>query len=139
MIGRSTNIDWYQDPTLVEALDWVPEPERPTDKPLSLPLQDVYKIGGIGTLAVGHVENGFLKPRLVGSFAPSGVTTEVKSVKKHHGALQEALPSDDVGFNMKNVAVKDLKHAYVASNFKDDPAKEAANFTSLVIIMNQGA
>ena len=54
----------------------------------------------------------------------------------HHEALTEALPGDNVGFNVKNVAVKDLKRGFVASNSKDDPAKEAANFTSQVIIMN---
>ncbi|KAK7277306.1 hypothetical protein RIF29_18457 [Crotalaria pallida] len=136
MIERSTNLDWYKGPTLLEALDQINEPKRPSDKPLRLPLQDVYKIGGIGTVPVGRVETGVLKPGMVVTFAPSGLTTEVKSVEMHHEALQEALPGDNVGFNVKNVAVKDLKRGFVASNSKDDPAKEAANFTSQVIIMN---
>ncbi|KAG9451577.1 hypothetical protein H6P81_011542 [Aristolochia fimbriata] len=136
MIERSTNLDWYKGPTLLEALDQINEPKRPTDKPLRLPLQDVYKIGGIGTVPVGRVETGVLKPGMVVTFGPSGLTTEVKSVEMHHEALQEALPGDNVGFNVKNVAVKDLKRGFVASNSKDDPAKEAANFTSQVIIMN---
>ncbi|KAL0376936.1 UNVERIFIED_CONTAM: Elongation factor 1-alpha [Sesamum calycinum] len=110
MIERSTNLDWYKGPTLLEALDMIQEPKRPSDKPLRLPLQDVYKIGGIGTVPVGRVETGVLK--------------------------LEALPGDNVGFNVKNVAVKDLKRGFVASNSKDDPAKEAASFTSQVIIMN---
>ncbi|MBA0734769.1 hypothetical protein Gogos_018662, partial [Gossypium gossypioides] len=105
MIERSTNLDWYKGPTLLEALDQITEPKRPSDKPLRLPLQDVYKIG-------------------------------VKSVEMHHESLPEAFPGDNVGFNVKNVAVKDLKRGFVASNSKDDPAKEAANFTSQVIIMN---
>ncbi|KAK1288709.1 Elongation factor 1-alpha [Acorus calamus] len=136
MIERSTNLDWYKGPTLLDALDQISEPKRPTDKPLRLPLQDVYKIGGIGTVPVGRVETGVLKPGMVVTFGPSGLTTEVKSVEMHHEALQEALPGDNVGFNVKNVAVKDLKRGYVASNSKDDPAKGAANFTSQVIIMN---
>ncbi|MFQ6646817.1 hypothetical protein Gotur_019507, partial [Gossypium turneri] len=136
MIERSTNLDWYKGPTLLEALDQINEPKRPSDKPLRLPLQDVYKIGGIGTVPVGRVETGTLKPGMVVTFGPSGLTTEVKSVEMHHEALQEALPGDNVGFNVKNVAVKDLKRGFVASNSKDDPAKEAANFTSQVIIMN---
>ncbi|MBO8589703.1 elongation factor 1-alpha, partial [Staphylococcus aureus] len=107
-----------------------------TDKPLRLPLQDVYKIGGIGTVPVGRVETGILKPGMVVTFGPTGLTTEVKSVEMHHEALQEALPGDNVGFNVKNVAVKDIKRGFVASNSKDDPAREAANFTSQVIIMN---
>jgi elongation factor 1-alpha len=96
----------------------------------------VYKIGGIGTVPVGRVETGVIKPGMVVTFGPTGLTTEVKSVEMHHEALQEALPGDNVGFNVKNVAVKDLKRGYVASNSKDDPAKEAASFTSQVIIMN---
>ncbi|KAG2721103.1 hypothetical protein I3843_02G053200 [Carya illinoinensis] len=94
------------------------------------------KIGGIGTVPVGRVETGIIKPGMVVTFGPTGLTTEVKSVEMHHEALQEALPGDNVGFNVKNVAVKDLKRGFVASNSKDDPAKEAANFTSQVIIMN---
>ncbi|AAF79822.1 T6D22.2 [Arabidopsis thaliana] len=136
MIERSTNLDWYKGPTLLEALDQINEPKRPSDKPLRLPLQDVYKIGGIGTVPVGRVETGMIKPGMVVTFAPTGLTTEVKSVEMHHESLLEALPGDNVGFNVKNVAVKDLKRGYVASNSKDDPAKGAANFTSQVIIMN---
>ncbi|KAI8566753.1 hypothetical protein RHMOL_Rhmol02G0066600 [Rhododendron molle] len=136
MIERSTNLDWYKGPTLLEALDMISEPKRPSDKPLRLPLQDVYKIGGIGTVPVGRVETGVIKPGMVVTFGPTGLTTEVKSVEMHHEALQEALPGDNVGFNVKNVAVKDLKRGFVASNSKDDPAREAANFTSQVIIMN---
>ncbi|KAI7740809.1 hypothetical protein M8C21_018428 [Ambrosia artemisiifolia] len=134
--ARSTNLDWYKGPTLLEVLDQINEPKRPSDKPLRLPLQDVYKIGGIGTVPVGRVETGVIKPGMVVTFGPSGLTTEVKSVEMHHEALQEALPGDNVGFNVKNVAVKDLKRGYVASNSKDDPAKGAASFTSQVIIMN---
>ncbi|RVW68420.1 Elongation factor 1-alpha [Vitis vinifera] len=130
MIERSTNLDWYKGPTLLEALDMVQEPKRPSDKPLRLPLQDVYKIGGIGTVPVGRVETGILKPGMVVTFGPTGLTTEVKSVEMHHESLVEALPGDNVGFNVKNVAVKDLKRGFVASNSKDDPAKEAANFIS---------
>ncbi|KAL9254707.1 Elongation factor 1-alpha-like protein, partial [Drosera capensis] len=99
---------------------------------LRLPLQDVYKIGGIGTVPVGRVETGVLKPGMLVCFGPSGLTTEVESVEMHH----EALPGDNFGFNVKNVAVKDLTRGYVASNSKEDPAKEASSFMSQVIIMN---
>ncbi|KAI3834464.1 hypothetical protein MKX03_032575 [Papaver bracteatum] len=136
MIERSTNLDWYKGPTLLEALDNISEPKRPSDKLLRLPLQDVYKIGGIGTVPVGCVKTGFIKPGMVVTFGPTGLTTEVKSVEMHHEALQEALPGDNDGFNVKNVAVKDLKRGFIAPNSKDDPAREAANFTSQVIIMN---
>lgn len=50
----------------------------------------------------------------------------------HHEALTEAVPGDNVGFNVKNVSVKDIRRGYVASNAKNDPAKEAADFTAQV-------
>ena len=75
-------------------------------------VQDVYKIGGIGTVPVGRVETGYtgiLKPGCVVNFAPVNLTTEVKSVEMHHEAMAEALPGDNVGFNINNVSVKDIK------------------------------
>ncbi|XP_036947942.1 elongation factor 1-alpha 1 isoform X3 [Acanthopagrus latus] len=122
--------------TLLEALDAIQPPTRPTDKPLRLPLQDVYKIGGIGTVPVGRVETGILKPGMVVTFAPVNVTTEVKSVEMHHEALTEALPGDNVGFNVKNVSVKDIRRGNVAGDSRSDPPQEAAGFTSQVIILN---
>jgi len=122
--------------TLLEALDAISPPSRPTDKALRLPLQDVYKIGGIGTVPVGRVETGVLKPGMVVTFAPQGISTEVKSVEMHHESLTEALPGDNVGFNVKNISVKDIRRGSVASDSKQDPAKEAKSFTAQVIIMN---
>ncbi|CAF3314371.1 unnamed protein product [Rotaria sp. Silwood2] len=73
--------------TLLEALDAIVPPARPTDKPLRLPLSDVYKIGRIGTVAVGRVETGVLKPNMVVSFSPSNLQAEVKSIEMHHEPL----------------------------------------------------
>ena len=136
MIERSAAMAWYKGPILLEALDLVIPPERPTNKPLRLPLQDVYKIGGIGTVPVGRVETGILKPNMVVTFAPIGLSTEVKSVEMHHESLTEAVPGDNVGFNCKNVSVKDIKRGYVASNSADDPAKGCETFVAQVIIMS---
>jgi len=96
----------------------------------------VYKIGGIGTVPVGRVETGIIKPGMVVSFAPGTVTTEVKSVAMHHESLPKATPGDNVGFNVKNVSVKDIKRGNVASDTKNDPAKGCAGFSAQVIIMN---
>jgi len=136
MIDRSTNMGWYKGPYLLEALDNVNPPKRPTDKPLRLPLQDVYKIGGIGTVPVGRVETGVIKPGMNVTFAPNNLTTEVKSVEMHHEALEQAVPGDNVGFNVKNVSVKDIKRGYVASDSKNDPAMGTAHFHAQVIVMN---
>merc|ERR1719498_1759600 len=135
MLSKSDNMPWYKGPTLIEALDQLTTPKRPRDKPLRLPLQDVYKIGGIGTVPVGRVETGLLKPGMVVTFAPPMVTTEVKSVEMHHESLPEAVPGDNVGFNVKNVSVKDIRRGNVCSDSKNDPAKESVSFAAQVIVM----
>jgi len=148
MLEKSNNMSWwkkskierkndkYEFETLLDCLDNIEPPSRPVDKPLRLPLQDVYKIGGIGTVPVGRVETGQIKPGMVVNFAPTGPTTEVKSVEMHHEALTEANPGDNVGFNVKNVSVKDLKRGFVTSDSKNDPAKEAQDFLAQVIVLN---
>jgi len=136
MISKSTNMDWYKGPYLLQALDQLNPPKRPKDKALRLPLQDVYKIGGIGTVPVGRVETGVLKAGMVATFGPVGVTTEVKSVEMHHEVVEQAEPGDNVGFNVKNLSVKDIKRGYVASDSKNDPAKNTESFKAQVIIMN---
>merc|ERR1719330_355725 len=130
MIETSTNMSWYKGwevttkegtrkgTTLLEALDSIIPPARPTDKPL------------------GRVETGIIKPGMVITFAPNQLTTEVKSVEMHHEALPEAVPGDNVGFNIKTVSVKDIKRGYVASDSKNKPASGAKDFTAQVIVLN---
>ena len=79
---------------------------------------------------MGRVETGVLKPGRVVTFAPVNVTTEVKSVEIHLETLSEALPGDNVSFNVKNMSVKDVCHGNVAVDSKNDPAVEAADFTA---------
>uniref|UniRef100_G3NBX6 Tr-type G domain-containing protein n=1 Tax=Gasterosteus aculeatus aculeatus TaxID=481459 RepID=G3NBX6_GASAC len=148
MLEASSNMGWFKGwkverkdgnasgVTLLEALDAILPPSRPTDKPLRLPLQDVYKIGGIGTVPVGRVETGIIKPGMLVTFAPANLTTEVKSVEMHHESLTEATPGDNVGFNVKNVSVKEIRRGYVAGDSKNDPPKGADNFNAQVIILN---
>ncbi|CAR24271.1 translation elongation factor EF-1 alpha [Lachancea thermotolerans CBS 6340] len=148
MIEATTNAPWYKGweketkagtvkgKTLLEAIDAIEPPTRPTDKPLRLPLQDVYKIGGIGTVPVGRVETGVIKPGMVVTFAPAGVTTEVKSVEMHHEQLEAGVPGDNVGFNVKNVSVKEIRRGNVCGDSKNDPPKAAASFNAQVIVLN---
>jgi len=148
MLEASDNMKWFKGwtkkikdkeftgVTLYDALDDIEAPKRPTDKPLRLPLQDVYKIGGIGTVPVGRVETGIIKPGMIVTFAPVNLTTEVKSVEMHHTALEEAQPGDNVGFNVKNISVKDVRRGNVCGDSKNDPPKETEEFKAQVIILN---
>jgi elongation factor 1-alpha len=136
MLEKSDNLSWYSGPTLFEALDLVTPPKRPVEKPLRIPLQDVYKIGGIGTVPVGRVETGVLTPGMSVVFAPAGVTTEVKSIEMHHEQMDKAEPGDNIGFNVKGIAVKDLKRGYVCGDVSNDPPVGCENFTANIIILN---
>ncbi|CAH8476893.1 unnamed protein product [Schistosoma intercalatum] len=135
MVERSTNMPWFKGWevtrvkdgknvtdsgfTLIEAIDKMNPPTRMTEKPLRIPLQDVYKIGGIGTVPVGRVETGIIKPGMVVTFAPQNLSTEVKSVEMHHEALTEGLPGSNVGFNVKNVPVSEIRRGNVAGEIKN--------------------
>ena len=136
MLTRSENMKWYKGPIMLEALDAIIPPTRPHSKPLRLPLQDVYKIGGIGTVPVGRVETGVLKPGMVVTFSPAQVTTEVKSVEMHHESLESAGPGDNVGFNIKNVSVKDIRRGMVCGDSKNDPPLPSATFDAQVIVLD---
>lgn len=144
MIESSNNMPWYEGwtierkennitgKTLLEALDAIVVPIRPINKPLRLPIQDVYKIDGIGTVLAGRVETGVLKPNMILHFAPSNLKGEVKSIERHHEALEEAVPGDHVCFNIIGVSAKDLRRGFVASDVNNDPAQETVSFTAQV-------
>jgi len=136
MLDRSDNMPWYKGPILMDALDAIKPPKRPILKPLRLPLQDVYKISGIGTVPVGRVETGIIKPNMSITFGPMATTTDCKSVEMHHESVPEAIPGDNVGFNVKGLSVTDIKRGYVASDAKNVPAKDTEFFKAQVIVMN---
>jgi len=148
MIDVSTACPWYKGwekeiksgkasgKTLLEAIDAIEPPSRPTDRPLRLPLQDVYKISGIGTVPVGRVETGIIKSGMTVNFAPTSVTTEVKTVEMHHAQIAEGVPGDNVGFNVKNVSVKEVRRGNVCGDVNKDPPKQAESFNAQVIVLN---
>jgi len=136
MLEPSKNMPWYKGPYVLKALDSIKPPKRPVEKPLRLPLQDVYKIGGIGTVPVGRVETGVLKPGMSVTFAPAMLSTEVKSVEMHHESMEEAKPGDNVGFNVKNISLKQIRRGMVAGDSKKDPPCKTDYFTAQVIILD---
>ncbi|VFV32624.1 elongation factor 1-alpha 1-like [Lynx pardinus] len=113
---------------LLEALDCILPPTCPTNKPLCLSHQDIYKIDCIGTVPVGQVETSVLKPAMVVTSALLNVRTEVKFVDMHLETLSETLPGENIDFNVKNISVKYVHHGNVADDSKNDPSMEAASF-----------
>jgi elongation factor 1-alpha len=127
-------MNWYAGPTLVESFDKFIVPAKPLDKPLRLPVQEVFTITGHGTVPVGRVETGVMKPGDTIVFMPSGAKGEVKSIEMHHQPLTEAKPGDNVGFNVKGVDKKDLKRGEVAGS-SSNPPTVAQEFTAQIVVL----
>ncbi|MFQ3295984.1 MAG: elongation factor 1-alpha [Halobacteriales archaeon] len=130
----SDETDWYDGPTVLEALNELPEPEPPTDAPLRLPIQDVYTISGIGTVPVGRVETGMMNPGDMVSFQPSDVGGEVKTIEMHHEEVPEAGPGDNVGFNVRGIGKDDIRRGDVVGP-ADDPPTVADTFQAQIVVM----
>ncbi|CAF0734220.1 unnamed protein product [Didymodactylos carnosus] len=127
---------WYKQKYLCEALDSIVLPSR-RQKPLRLPLQDVYKIGGIGTVPIGRVESGILKLNMTVKFVPSNITAEIKSFE--NGQMDsEAHPMDYIAFSLKQkIDVSQLHRGYICSDVRNDPAQETVSFNALIVVVNQ--
>ncbi len=135
VVKKSDKMSWWTGPTLVEAMDQaIVPPEKPIDKPLRLPVQDVYSITGVGTVPVGRVETGILKPGKTVIFEPSHKTGEVKSIEMHHKQLEQAEPGDNVGFNVRGLSKKDIKKGDVVS-YPETPPTVAKEFTAQIIVL----
>ena len=135
LIERSPNMPWYNGPTLVEALDnYIHPPKKPVDKPLRIPIQNVYTIPGVGTVPVGRVETGVLKVGDKVVFMPPGVVGEVRSIEMHHQPIQQAEPGDNIGFNVRGISKRDIKRGDVAGH-PDNPPTVAEEFTARIFII----
>ncbi|MDI9642619.1 MAG: translation elongation factor EF-1 subunit alpha [Archaeoglobales archaeon] len=131
---KSAKMPWYNGPTLLEAFNLLKPPEKLVDKPLRIPIQDVYSISGVGTVPVGRVETGVLKTGDKIVFEPAGVSGEVKSIEMHHEAIPEAYPGDNIGFNVRGVAKKDLKRGDVAGH-PTNPPTVVKDFTAQIVVL----
>ena len=132
---KSDKMPWYTGPSLLEALDTLKVPAKPTDKPLRLPVQDVHTVQGFGTIPVGRVETGVLKPGDQIVVMPGGARSEVKSIEMHHQQLQKAEPGDNIGFAVKGLEKKDIKRGDVIGP-SSNPPTVAAEFTAQVIVLH---
>ncbi|MCX6706602.1 MAG: translation elongation factor EF-1 subunit alpha [Candidatus Woesearchaeota archaeon] len=137
--NRSANMPWYTGPTLLEAFDKLKEPEKPTNLPLRLPIQDVYNITGIGVVPVGRVETGVMKVGdkiiAVPGREGNGVRGEVKSIEMHHEQMKEAEPGDNIGFNVRGFGKKDIARGDVIGLESNVPTV-ASEFTAQMVVLN---
>jgi elongation factor 1-alpha len=131
---KSDKTPWYNGPTLAEVIDAFQPPEKPTTLPLRLPIQDVYSITGVGTVPVGRVETGIIKPGDKVIFEPAGAVGEIKTVEMHHEQLPSAEPGDNIGFNVRGVGKKDIKRGDVLGHTTNPPTV-AADFTAQIVVL----
>ncbi len=131
----SPNMAWFKGPTLLQALDSLKIPDKPTEKALRLPVQDVYTITGIGTVPVGRVETGKLKVGDKIIFEPGGKSGEVKSIEMHHEAVVEAVPGDNIGFNVRGIDKNDIRRGEVAGP-SSSPPTVVESFVANIQVLN---
>jgi elongation factor 1-alpha len=130
----SSKMSWYSGPTLLQALDTFVIPPKPIDKPLRIPIQDVYSITGVGTVPVGRVETGVLKVGDTLVFEPSGKTGEVKSIEMHHEPIPKAEPGDNIGFNVRGIAKNEIRRGDVAG-LPSSPPTVASEFVARIAVL----
>jgi len=134
LVKKSDKMPWYTGPTLMEALDLFELPPKPTNKPLRIPIQDIYSITGIGTVPVGRVETGVLKEGVNLVFMPSNKTAEVKSMEMHHTRIPVAEPGDNIGMNVRGIAKTEIHRGDVAGPV-DNPPTVATEFIGQIIVI----
>ena len=132
---KSPETPWYTGPTVLEALDLLKEPEKPTTLPFRLPIQDVYSISGVGTVPVGRIETGVMKKGMKVAFMPANVNGEVKSIEMHHEEVPEALPGDNVGFNVRGVGKGEIRRGDVCGPVELPPTV-AEEFTAQIVVLH---
>jgi elongation factor 1-alpha len=136
---KSGKMSWWTGDCLLSAINGFAVPQKPTNLPLRLPLQDVYNITGIGVVPVGRIETGIMKVGDKVTIVPGregkGISGEVKSIEMHHEAVNQAEPGDNVGFNVRGVAKKDIARGDVLGHSTNVPTV-ATEFTAQVVIMN---
>ena len=135
LVKKSPNMSWWTGKTLYESFDDFKLPDKPTNKPLRIPVQDVYTITGVGTVPVGRVETGVAKPNMKIVVMPSGAAGEIKSIETHHTQMEQAEPGDNIGFNLRGIEKKDIKRGDVIGS-PDSPPNVAKEFRAQIIVIH---
>ncbi|MEA1956762.1 MAG: translation elongation factor EF-1 subunit alpha [Euryarchaeota archaeon] len=131
---RGDKLKWFDGPTLLDAMDLMKVPEKPIKLPLRIPVQDVYTITGVGTVPVGRVETGKIKKGDKIIFNPADKTGEVKTIEMHHEEIPEAVPGDNIGWNVRGISRNDIRRGDVCGH-TDTPPTVADEFTAQIVVL----
>ena len=139
VVKKSDKMPWYKGPTVMEQLDQFPTPALPTNLPMRMPVQDVYEITGIGTVPVGKIETGIMKPgmkiRVLPGRSGVGIDGEIKTIEAHHETLPEALAGDNVGVNIRGIGKKDIARGDVICE-ASHPIPIVEEFIATITVIN---
>jgi len=130
----SEKMTWFKGPTFLAALDLMEVPDKPVELPLRIPVQDVYTITGAGTVPVGRVETGRMKKGDKVIFNPAANSGEVKTIEMHHEEIDEAVPGDNIGWNVRGVGRTDIRRGDVCGHV-DKPPTVADEFTAQIVVL----
>lgn len=131
---NTDKLSWWKGDSILDALDKFEQPEKPTKLPLRWPVQDVYSITGVGTVPVGRIETGIMKPGDKLVFQPSDKIGEIKSIEMHHEQIPKAEPGDNVGVNIRGLAKTDIRRGDVAGTDAAPPTV-ARTFTAQIAVL----
>eukprot|EP01129_Flabellula_baltica_P014037 TRINITY_DN6648_c0_g1_i2.p1 TRINITY_DN6648_c0_g1~~TRINITY_DN6648_c0_g1_i2.p1 ORF type:complete len:463 (-),score=94.33 TRINITY_DN6648_c0_g1_i2:82-1386(-) len=136
LLEQSTNMPWWTGNTLLDQFDDIIPPKRPSDRPLRIPIKDVYRVRGVGIVSVGRIETGTLNEGMDIIMAPVSIVSEVRSIEMHYKPITEAFPGDVIGIRTRGVPFREIKRGYVFGDLQNDPPKEVSQFIAQVIILN---
>jgi elongation factor 1-alpha len=134
VVKLSDKTPWYKGMSMMQALDNLKQPEKPSTLPLRIPVEDAYTISGIGTVPVGRVETGTMKKGDKVVFMPGGATGEVKSIEMHHEEIPQAVPGDNIGWNVRGIGKTDVRRGDVCGH-TDNPPKVADEFVGQIVVL----
>lgn len=134
---KTDKLSWYDGPTLLEAIDNFEIPEKPTGKPLRIPIQDAYNIKGTGVVPVGRVETGVLKKNDKIVIMPTGFQGEIRSIEMHHEEIPQAEPGDNIGFSIRGISMEDVGRGDVMGHPSNIPTviTPKGNWTGQIIVI----
>jgi elongation factor 1-alpha len=135
LTDASSQMEWYKGPSLLAAIDEFVLPPKPVDKPLRVPVQDVYTITGVGTVPVGRVETGKMKLGDKVIFMPPGKEGEIKTIEMHHERLDNAEPGDNIGFNVRGLGKGEIRRGDVMGHV-DKPPRVVVEFEGQIIVIH---
>jgi len=124
---------------LLDAIDtFIPDPERATDKPFLMPVEDVFTITGRGTVATGRVERGTIKVQevvdLIG-IKPTRKGIVVTGVEMFRKLLDQAIAGDNVGLLLRGVDRKEIERGQVLA--KPGSINPHTEFMSQVYVLTK--